>query len=294
MSSWSLQEKLGLDPKKVWSRPACLEKASAVAATAETFQIAIPRDHFIHAVTISIGEGTTSAGATLADDLTVINFIGNGNKYMKKLTADMVKELQVLRGENPATGLYKLFFTDPKIPEAKPLPAWIFTSLTLELTDNAPAASNFHYINVTLLESAYQDEDLSAWKLLIEKYLTDARYGANTGWQKYELERAYKIYGYLFVMDDDGSLSDTIFTKLLLHGRQKNVGDRRLVDEVLVTHIKEQNKTENNNIAHATGYMSVGYPQGLPSYDFTSLNAYLYIASAGTDAGLKVVERYCL
>lgn len=291
MAMFSVQKTKSLDPVKTWQRPLA-RKISAVVATAETFYVDIPRDHFIHEIHITVGEGTTPSG-TLADDLVDIKLVGNGNKYMKDMLATMCKEVMKINKRKPATGMYSLFFTDPKIPEAQPLPAWVFTSLQLILLDNAPAASNYHYIDVVVVESAYRGEDLSNWHVLVEKYLKWQKWGTNTLWQLYEHERAYKIFGYLYLIDDNATPSDTIVDKLKVLGR-KPEGEVTIVGEVPVRLLQAENNGELGLDTLGTGFCFLEWAGGFPANEFSSLYSYANIPSAGTNVGLRVLERYIL
>ena len=294
MAMLELQEKRHLEPKKTWQRP-LKEYVSAAAATAETFYIDIPRDHFIHEIIVQIGEGLVDASpGTLADDLTDIKLVGNGNKYMKDAfgLADFFLQVERMNHRRHVTGIYHLVFSDPSIPEAKPLPAWIFTSLQLILTDSAPAATMYHYINVTIIESAYADEDLGDWKILVEKVSSWSKYGTDTGWQEKEHERAYKIFSYIYAFDDDGTLGDTAFTKLKLLGRHPK-GENIIADEILISVLQAENKgTIIEDID--TGFAFLQWARGFPTKDFSSLYSKLYIKTAGTNIAVRVMERYIL
>lgn len=294
MAMLELQEKRHLEPKKTWQRP-LKEYKSATAAAAETFYIDIPRDHFIHEILIHVGEGLTDASpGTLADDLVDIKLVGNGNKYLKDAfsLAPFFIQVERMNQRRHVTGVYHLVFSDPNIPEAKPLPAWIFTSLQLILLDNAPDASNFHFINVTIVESAYADEDLGDWKILVEKVSSWSHFGGNTGWQDKEHERAYKIFSYIYAFDDDGTLSDTVFTKLKLLGRHPK-GENIIADEVLIPVLQAENKgTIHEDID--VGYAFFQWAKGFPTKDFSSLYSKLYIPTTGTNISVRVMERYIL
>jgi len=293
MAMLSTQQKAGLKPTKAWQRLA-KRVSSTSAATAETFEIDLPRDHFIHEIIITVYESNadTYDPSELADDLTNIQLIANGNKYLKDMTAGMCKQIMKINKRKPATGLYEIFFTDPKIPDAMPLPAWIFTSLVLKITDNAPASGNKHYIDIVVVESAYEGQDLSNWKVLVEKYLKWKKYGTNTGEQLYQHERAYKIYGYLYVMDDNGTLSNTIFNKIKLLGR-KPEGEVTICD-VPVTLLRAENGAEIGIDTLDTGYAFLEWKDGFPAHEFASLYSKPNIPTAGTNAGLRVLERYVL
>jgi len=293
MAMLSTQQKAGLHPVKAWQR---LVKrcTSAAAATAQTHTIDIPRDHFIHEIIINCFEHTADTyDPTYYDDaLSTIQLVANGNKYLKDMTAAMCKEVMKINKRKPATGLYEIFFTDPKIEDAQPLPAWVFTSLQLILGDVAPAATKYNYIDIVVIESAYEGQDISNWKVLVEKYLKWSKYGANTGEQLYEHERAYKIYGYLYVMDDNATLSNTIFNKIKLLGR-KPEGEVTIID-VPVTLLRQENGAEIGVDVPATGYAFLEWAKGFPAHEFASLYSKPNIPTAGTNAGLRVLERYTL
>jgi len=293
MAMLSTQKAKGLKPTKAWQR-LVKRVSSAAAATAQTFQIDLPRDHFIHEIIITCYEytGDTYDPSNLADKLSTIQVVANGNKYLKDGTADMFKQVMKINGRKPQTGLYEIFFTDPKIGDAQPLPSWVFTSLVLNITDVAPASSKYHYIDVVVVESAYEGQDLSNWKVLIEKYLKWVKYGTNTGEQLYEHERAYKIYGYLYVMDDNATLSATIYNKIKLLGR-KPEGELTIVD-VPVPLLKAENDSEVGIDTLSTGYVYLEWKDGFPANEFASLYSKPNIPSAGTNAGLRVLERYVL
>ena len=294
MAMLSTQKAKSLQPTKAWQR-LVKRVTSTTAATAETFSIDLPRDHFIHEIIINIYEHTadTYDPTKLVDgDILTIQVVANGNKYLKDLTGDMSKQIMRINKRKPQTGLYELFFTDPKISDAEPLPSWVFTSLVLNITDNAPAATMYHFIDIVVIESAYGGQDLSNWKVLIEKYVKWMKYGTNTGEQLYDHERAYKIYGYLYVMDDNATLSNTIFNKLKILGR-KPEGELTIVD-VPVNLLRTENYAEIGVDTLSTGYVFLEWAQGFPAHEFASLYSKPNIPTAGTNAGLRVVERYVL
>jgi hypothetical protein len=292
MAMLELQQRKSLKPTKTWQRP-IKEYVSAVAATAQTFYIDIPKDHFIHEILIQIGEATTPHGV-LGDSLADIKLVGNGNKYLKDsfgLAAFFV-QVERMNKRKHIAGVYHLTFSDPNMPDAQPLPAWIFTSLQLILTDVAPAATKFHYINVTVVESAYQGEDLTNWKVLVEKVLKWQKYGTNTGWQEYEHERAYKVFSYIYAMDDNATLSDTKFDLIKIVGRNPS-GEITMLDQLFISTLQAENKATIIE-ATDTGYTFLQWAQGFPTSDFTALKTYLNIPTAGTNIGVRCMERYIL
>lgn len=289
---FQLQKLKGLQPTKTWSRPLAVV-SDAAANTAYSYAIDLPRDHFIHEITVQVGYGTAAPLFTsLADNLATIQVVGNGNKYLKDMIGGMAVNVQRINGQRHITGYYHLFFTDPKIDEAKPLPAWVFTSLQLKVTTTAPGASQFGSYIVTVVESAYQGEDLSNWKILVEKYLAWVKYGTNTGYQVYEHERAYKIFSYLYVQDDNGTIAAGKFDKLKLLARRPE-GELSIQSENPVNTIVAQ---DNARLAENldAGYWFLEWAGGFPSTDFSSIKSYLNIPTAGTNIGARVLERYIL
>lgn len=282
----------GLVPEKQKWRPLA-QKDSGTVATAQTFDFDLPRDRLIWKIMVSIGEDTTATGVqgTLTDDLLTVQMIANGNKTIKDMTAPMAKNVAILNKDVCSTGYYNVYLKDPKIMESRPLPAWIFTSLILRLVDNAPAGSNYHHIRVSILESL-ERPDLTGWKTLVEKYLTWKKFGNATLWQTYEHERTYDIKGYLYEMDDNGTDSATIFDKLKLIGKSVEREDL-LIDELYIAHVVEGNKQEYQT-ALATGFFSLEMPATLRTRQYTNLYSYLNIPTAGTNAGIRVLERYLL
>lgn len=270
------------------------QQNSAAAATAETFTFEIPTDRLIHAILISIGEDTTATGTqgTLADDITDLDLNSNIG-HLKEMTGGMSKQIAILNKEVMSTGYYKLYFTDPVIKQAMPLPSWLFSSLDLDITDNAPAATNYHHLRVSVVESEVPSGlNVSDWRVLVERYLRYKKWGTATGWMDYDHERAYRIFGYLYVMDDNGTLSDTIFDKITVLGIKPD-GEHRLADEQYIPHIKEGNKVAYQN-AFGTGYFYLEFAEGYDSGQYRSLVSKLNVPSAGTDARLRVLERFLL
>lgn len=288
---WSLAESLGIRPEKTQRRPLKLYKSDA-DATAKTHYIEIPTDHFIHYIDLKCLESVTDVPTTLDDMITNIRLIGDGSKYLKVMTGGMSKEICKISREIKNTGFYRLYFKDPKIPESKPLPSWIFTSLMLEIDDIAAAASEQNYIYPEVTEEMYAGQDLTNWRALVEKYSKWSKFGTNTGDQEYLHERAYDVYGYLLVMDDNGTLSDTKFDKLTLKGITRDA-EYNIINNVNIPQLKEQNYSEYQ-VAMGTGYAMLEFPQGLPSHQFTSLKSLLSIPTAGTNIGVRILERYLL
>lgn len=221
----------------------------------------VPRDMLIHAIILRWKAGTLAGGSSpawvaTAGDLAVkgVQLVANGSKYIKSLSWKEYQVIAQLNGELQTTGTLttgynKLFFTDPNIPEAKPLPAWLFNSLELRfasdiiatLCTGSPTSQTGTVVEVSLLESKYNGEDLSKFKILMEKRSSRSAYGTATGEKTFEHERVYKIADYLFEADDNGTLSNTIFDQLTFKGLTP-VGEERFLDQVRVLDIRESNK----------------------------------------------------
>lgn len=281
-------------------------QVSAAAATAETFDFTIPRDSLIHAIIITIGEDTTSTATTrgtLADDLVSLDFIINGYLHVKTMRAGMNKALAIMNDHvAQPTGFYKINFKDSRIPEAQPLPAFIddITSLTLRLVDNTPAGSNYHHINVTLLEQKCPPAlkaDAAKLPVLCETYPMRQSWTTNTGWvTPYEHERVQKVYGYLYEFLDDGTLEDPAvdgYDLFKVIGRVKGGGTHRIVEESYLLDQKEINKSQYQ-VALPTGYVALEFPIPLDTKQYSNLYSYIHIHTAATAAQMRVLERYLL
>jgi len=267
---------------------------SAVADAAETFTFEIPTDRLIHAILISIGQSVTATGeqGTLADVIASIDLNSNIG-HLKEMIGGMVKQISIINKEVMSTGYYKLYFTDPVIKRAMPLPSWLFSSLDLDILDVAPSGTEYSHIDVSVVESEVPSGlDVSDWRVLCERYLRWKKYGTDTGWMVYDHERAYRIYGYLYAVDDDGTLSDTEFDMLTVQGIKPD-GEVRLFDEQWMTHIKEMDKIAYQN-ALDTGFFYVEFPNGYDSGQYRTLLSKLNIPTAATNAGLRVLERYLM
>lgn len=270
------------------------QQDSAVADAAETFTFEIPTDRLIHAILVSIGQDTTAKGVTgtLAD--VIASFDLNSNiGHLKEMLGSMSKQISIINKEVMSTGFYKLYFTDPVIKRAMPLPAWLFSSLDLDISDVAPSGTEYSHVQVSVIESEVpKGLDVSDWRILCERYLRWKKYGTDTGWQDFDHERAYRIFGYLYAVDDDGTLSDTEFDMLTVLGIKPD-GEHRLFDEQYMSHIKEMDKIAYQN-ALDTGYFYVEFPNGYDSGQYRTLVSKLNIPTAATNAGLRVLERYLM
>jgi len=272
----------------------------------ETVGVAIPKDHFIHAIRLRIVKGTFVGGTSpawvaSAEELLVTNLVlrAEGSKRFKEGKWKEFKALNIVNLETMTDGSLKLYFTDPKIPDAKPLPAWRFTSLTLELTwakltdvtTGTPTGTVGTKCEITLEESHWDGEQIDNWPCLIEVVRGKTVWGANTGWQNYDHERVNLVNGFLYHADDNNTDSTDIFDTVRVIGRTP-AGSFPLYDEVAVVDIREANKNAFM-VAMGTGYWYLDFA-GLNTRQFTSLKTQLEIQTAGTNAGIRVMERYTL
>jgi hypothetical protein len=302
-----------MEPAPVKTKTIGIRKADYVpygVVAGETISGNLPRDHFIHSIRLRVVEGTLSGGSSpawvagsLEKLVKSITIRADGGKYFKQMSWAEAKQICVVNGEKQTDGYVKLYFVDPKIPQAKPIPSWIFTSLVIQIewealqaatiTTGSPTGTAGTKVEVTLSETKWTDEDIREWPTLVEVVRTKSQFGTNTLWQNFEHERANVVMGYLYHCDDNGTDSDAIFDKLRVIGRQKD-SEFIAYDEVDLLEIREANKNAFQGQALATGFFMIEWPKGLPTSEFTSLKSQLYIDSAGTNAGLRVLERYVL
>ena len=290
------------------SRPYVANKYGAIAG--EEVVGALPTDHFMHALKMRVVKGELSGGTSPdwvagAEDKLVksLTLFAEGGKYFKKMSWEEMQQLCIANLEKKSAGHGKLFFVDPKIPEAQPLPTWRFTSLTLELewealTDAAittgdPTGQTGTKLVLTGIESDWDGEKITDWPVLVEVVRTKHDFGANTGYQVIDHERSNDVRAYMFAIDDNATLSDTIIDKLRVIARKAG-GTIIPYDEIELAEIKEENKSAFLGNALATGYFMLEFPDGLKTREFTSLKSELNIPSAGTKVGVRVMERYVL
>jgi len=290
------------------SRPYVPNKYGAIAG--ESVVGALPTDHFLHALKMRVVKGTLSGGTAPdwvagAEDLLVknITLYAEGTKYFKKMSWAEMQQLCIANLEAQTAGHGKLFFTDPKIEEAQPLPTWRFTSLTLEvewealtaatITTGTPTGQSGTKLVLTGIESDWDGEKIADWPVLVEVVRTKHDFGANTLYQVIDHERANLVVAYLYAIDDNLTMSDTIIDKLRIIARKAG-GTIIPYDEIELADIKEENKNAYQGTPLATGYFMVEFPGGLNTRDFTSLKSEVNIPVAGTKVGVRVMERYVL
>jgi len=290
------------------SRPYVANKYGVIAG--ETVVGALPTDHFLHALKMRVVKGTLSGGTSPdwvagAEDLLVksLTLYAEGGKYFKKMSWAEMQQLCIANLEKQTAGMGKFFFVDPKIPEAEPLPTWRFTSLTLEvewealtaatITTGDPTGQAGTKLVLTGIESDWDGEKITEWPILIEVVRTKHDFGANTLYQVIDHERANIVRAYMYAIDDNGTMTDTIIDKLRVVARKAG-GTIIPYDEIELADIKEENKNAFQQQALATGYFMVEFPNGLNTREFTSLKSELNIPTAGTKVGVRVMERYVI
>lgn len=306
---WQSQRAQGTDPEKIHRRYVGAIDNPAFAGGWAQLTNGLPTDHFIYGILLRWAAGTLDAGTydAGAGDLAIadVQLIGDGNKYFKTYDWTWMQEVMKLNQESPTAGsttagFAKMYFLDPRIIEAKPLPSWLFTNLTLKLNFNdvsgfstgASSETAASKVHVTLLEAMYDNQDLSNWRVLVEKLPIHKQYGTNTGEQLYEHERSYKTFDLIYRADDNATLSNTAFDYMYLKARTTK-GETILENKPYIADIREMNKHECMS-ALSTGHWALSYPNGLPTHRYTSLHSLLNIPSAGTNVGIRVLERYVL
>jgi hypothetical protein len=282
-------------------------KLTLTSPGGEVDTIELPTDHFIHAILIEVKLGTLTGGTsgnwnTDAGDaiLKNIQVVGNGNVYLKDLGYLQLKQINIINKDVQPTGFHKIYFTDLKIP-SKPLPSWVFTSLQLRV--KAESVGNLNtgdrtgwtntYAKVSVIEQPWNGEDIRKWPALYEKVHKTVAFGTNTGRLEFLHERAYRVFGYLYEMDDDGTRANDVFDVLSIIGRTKE-REFRFKDEVDISLLRAQAQATYQN-ALDTGYFYVDFaPKGFDTSVFTSLKSIVETSVAGTNKRLTVVERYLM
>jgi len=302
-----------VEPPAVKTKAIGIRKAQYVpygVVAGEVISGNIPRDHFIHSLRLRVVEGTLSGGSSpewvagaLEYLVKSVTLKADGGKYFKQMSWAEAKQICIVNGEKQTDGYVKLYFTDPKIPSAKPLPSWKFTSLVIQIewesltaatiTTGTPTGCAGTKVEITIAETKWDNEDIRDWPVLVEVVRTKSTFGTNTLWQTFDHERVNVVAGYLYHCDDDGTDDDDIFDKLKVIGREPS-GEFIAYDEVDLEEIREANKNAFQGESLATGFFMIEWPRGLQTREFTSLKSMLYIGAAGTNAGLRILERYVL
>jgi hypothetical protein len=88
-------------------------------------------------------------------------------------------------------------------------------------------------------------------------------------------------------------LSNSIFDKLKVLGRKPS-GETTIVGEVPIGLLRLENNGEIGVDTLDTGFVMLEWLQGFPANEYSSLYSYVNIPTAGTNAGLRVLERYTL
>lgn len=300
---WGLAKEKAIKPAQTLVRSLDVENGAATN-TAETISVDLPRDHFINTIIIALGYDTNATADNVANlgDLQNISAEGdievvlNGSQYPVKMTGDMCKAVSIMNKLNQATGYYRIDFLDPRIPNSKGLPAWLFSSARLRI-DTPAVTSDYAHVGVTLLEEFYQGEDISNIPLLVQKYMVEeTQAGTSTGTFKYEHERVHTVYGYVYEFTDGDTLEDPAkdgFDNIYIVGRHP-AGEDRIMDTTNLVALKELNKQMYQQ-ALPTGIVAVDFPNGYPTGKYSSIYTYYHIDTAASTSGnLKVLERYVL
>jgi len=287
-------------------RPRYVGRLDLTSAGGVVDKIPLPRDRFVSAILASVhlGDltgGTTPSWSSDAGDaiLKNIRVVIEGSD-IKNAPYYAFKEIAKMNEEYPlATGKHKLYFRDKLIPLAGELPAWDFTSFELEvdveaianITSGSPTGWTDTYADITVFERPYAGEDLTNWKILREKIPVYKKYPNNiTGEVTYEHMRVHTVYQYIYIVDDDGTLSDNVFDVLSMIGQTREA-ETKIVDRMRVADLQMEND-ERFKQGISTGFLVLEFPEGLDEASFTTLTTHLNIPSQMGVAGLRVLERY--
>ena|GEM_PF-5089753 len=295
---------MSLEIGELPARPVAKKELTSGGGVVETVEL--PKDHFIHAILIEVSLGTLTGGSSGnwnpdAGDaiLKRLQVVGNGNIYIKDAGYKFFKQIGIINKEKLDTGFHQIRFTDLRIP-SKPLPSWVFTSLQLRmeiesvsnLQDGDRTGWTNTFAKVSVIEQPWNGEDISKWPCLYEKIHKTEAFGNNTGKLEFTHERAYRVYGYLYLMDDNGTPANDVFDTLTIIGRTKEK-EIRFKDGIDISLLRAQAKASYQN-ALDTGFFYVEFPKGLPTDVFTSLKSVVETGSAGTNKRLTVLERYLM
>jgi hypothetical protein len=280
---------LGVSTKDLESK-ALASKTQATANTAgETVTFDFPMDELLYGIDLQCYKDTDS---TLVDNITEIELKLDGSKVVRNLTGNMIKAKALLAHKKSSTGYYRLDIADPTVG-ADPIPLKSFSSLQLKVTFAAGGSSVKNVVVPTLQLGSDKSYTKPLSKVLVETFLPQKAYGTNTGDQEYQHMRTQDIIGYIYELADNGSNSNTAITQLTLK-LFSSQGTLTPIDHVTVLQLREKNTQASNGNALATGLVYVAFPDALRTGQFTNVNSYLYVPSAGTNVQAKVLESYLL
>ncbi|MGD6808561.1 MAG: hypothetical protein ACQCN3_02570 [Candidatus Bathyarchaeia archaeon] len=289
----NLLRKLGIVDTELYEQP-LTAKAQATANTAgEKITFDVPCDQLLYGIDFKCAKDTDGA---LASNITEVELKLDGAKTIRNLSGAMLRAENIIDHQKGSTGFYHLPIAHPELG-ADPISLNQFSSCQLTLTVGAAGSGVKNNVTPVLQlgsRSSYPKlSDIGLGKVLVEQFLPQKAYGANTGEQEYEHMRANEVLGYMYELGDNGTLSDSAFSYLTVQ-LWNSKGKKTLKEKVPFAQIKEQNTVDAFGNALGTGIFYVPFPSKIRTTDYTSIKSLLNIASAGTNCQARVLERYML
>lgn len=290
---FSFLKALGVQTQDLHSQPLASQTQANANTADEYVTFDLPMDMLLYGIDLICAKDTDS---TLQDKIKEIEIKLDGSKVIHNLTGDMLKAISILNGKKPSTGFYNISIADPYL-NCDPIYLKQYSSCKLKVTVAAGGTSVKNVITPTLQLGARQSyprlSDLGASRLLVQTFLPQRAYGTNTGEQEYDHMRTQNVEGYLYELGDNGTLSNTAFSKLTLKLFSPN-GVLTPIENVSIAQLREWSAQEANGNTLPTGLVYVPFPDKLKTSNFSNVKSYLNVASAGTNVQAKVLERYTL
>lgn len=286
-------EDLGISTQDLHAKPMA-SKTQTTANTADEYvEFELPMDMLLYGFMLKTTQDTDGVAGDFIKEVIVTL---DGTKVILDATGNMLKAIQLLKGKKPSTGFYPYDFADSDV-KTDPIYLKQFSSATVKVIFSAAGASVKAVCTPTIYQGTRASypklSDFATARLLIRTFLPQKAYGTNTGDQEYAHMRTQNVKSYLFEMADNGTLSATAFANYSLKLFSANA-ELTPYDKIAISHIIEENTEQAGGNALATGLMYVPFPDSLKTRQFTNVNSYFNVASAGTNVQLKCLETYVL
>jgi hypothetical protein len=233
-----------------------------------------------------------STDGTLHDKIAQVTLTVDGSKTILNPIGEIIKAQALLAGKKPSTGFYPFDIADPQTG-VDPLWQNHYSSVKLTVKVAAGGTGVKNVITPTLRRgqriSYPKLLDTAQSKLQVELMGTKKTYGTDTGEKEYDHQRGQVVAGYFFVMEDNGTLSNTVFDKLTL---QLN-GDRGreiVIENLSIAQMREYNTVQAKGNALPTGIVYLPLSPPLKTTDYSSIKTLLNIPTAGTNIAVTVLE----
>jgi hypothetical protein len=283
-------KQLGVTTKELYI-PTLSPKTQPTADTAgEVLEWDLGTDQFGYDITLKCAKSTDGA---LADNIASVSIVLDGSKTIREIPGAFLKAIALLRGAKPSTGFYTISIGD-EILATDPLFLKNYSSCVLKVKVAAAGSGVKNVVTPTVnygSRSSYSRlVDTAASRLNVELIGVTQPYGANTGKVMYEHQRGQIIAGYLYLLADNGTPSNTVFSTYTLKLSSEN-GHKTIHEDVDIATIREWNTQEAGGNALPTGVIYIPIPDTLKTIDYTAIKAYFNIPTAGTNAQITALER---